>query len=125
MQAHVNTGGSAMETQDWASQTLVIALPAQPHLGDELETAIKKASVAGQNTIVDFSLVEIMSSATICSLMILERLLNSADRQLILCCVAPNIMGIFERVGLQGLFVFANDEPAARKWLEEHPCPCS
>ena len=113
-----------METQDSEQQTLVVVLPAEPHLGIELEAAIRTASTAPQNAIVDFSLVEIMSSATICSLLILERLLNDADHQLVLCCVAPNIMGIFQRVGLQGLFVFADDERAARQWLQQHPCPC-
>jgi len=113
-----------METQNLSEQPLVIVLPAQPYLGDELETAIKRASVTGRNTIVDFSLVEMMSSATICSLMILERLLNGAGRQLVLCCMAPNIMGIFRRVGLQGLFVFADDQPAAQQWLQQHPCSC-
>jgi len=113
-----------MDIQDSTEQTLVIALPAQPQLGNELETAIKKANARGRNTILDFSNVEILSSATLCSLMILERLLNGINCQLILCAVPPNIMGLFQLVGLQSLFVFAEDERAARTWLERHPCPC-
>jgi len=117
-------GESVMDVQNSTEQTLVIALPAQPYLGNELETTIKKTSITAQNTIVDFSRVVVMSSVTICSLMILERLLNGANRQLILCAVPPNIMGVFQRVGLQGLFVCAADERAARTWLQRHPCPC-
>ncbi|MBN2128243.1 MAG: STAS domain-containing protein [Sedimentisphaerales bacterium] len=113
-----------MDFQDSVELTRVIALPSEPHMGHELETAIKNANTRRQNIILDFSLVEIMSSGTICSLMILERLLNGVNRQLILCAVPPSIMGIFRLVGLQGLFLFATDEGAARNWLLHHPCPC-
>jgi len=113
-----------MNVHDSLEQTRVIALPSEPHMGHELETTIKNASTRGQNIILDFARVEIMSSGTICSLMILERLLNGINRQLVLCAVPASIMGIFRLVGLQGLFVFAEDEGAARDWLQHHPCPC-
>jgi len=113
-----------MNVQNSLEQTRVIALPSEPHMGHELETAIKNANARGQNIILDFSLVEIMSSSTICSLMILERLLNGINRHLILCTVPESIMGIFRLVGLQGLFVFAEDEGTARDWLQRHCCLC-
>jgi anti-anti-sigma regulatory factor len=103
----------------------VITLPAQPLQDEELEAAIKRAeSGLAQHVVVCFLGVGIMSSATISNLIILERLLSGMDRQLVLCSLPPQIMEIFRRVGLQGLFVFAEDLCAARQWLEDHVCPC-
>jgi anti-anti-sigma regulatory factor len=62
--------------------------------------------------------VEILTSAMICNLMVLERLQSAAGRQLILCSVCPNIAGIFTRVGLHRLFRFADDEFAALQSLD-------
>ena len=48
---------------------------------------------------------------------------SGLDRQLVLCSVPPNVMGVFGRVGLQRLFVFADDKRAALEWLAQHACP--
>ena len=106
-------------------RAFVITLPAQPLQDEELEAAIRRAeSGVAQHVIVCFLRVEIMSSATICNLIILERLLDGMDRQMVLCSLPSQIMEVFRRVGLQSLFVFANDLCAARRWLEEHACSC-
>lgn len=108
-----------MAIQNLSEHVLLITLPAEPQSSKELETVVRSAGTGtDSDVIVDFSLVEILSSAMICNLMVLERLLSADDRQLILCSVPQNINGIFTRVGLHKLFRFAEDEFAALQSLD-------
>ncbi|HON90725.1 MAG TPA: STAS domain-containing protein [Sedimentisphaerales bacterium] len=109
-----------MAIQNLSEQVLLITLPAEPQSSKELEVMVRSARAGLEcDVIVDFSLVEILSSATLCNLMILERLVSANDRQLILCSVPKNIAGIFTRVGLDKLFRFAEDEFAAAQSLDQ------
>lgn len=97
-----------------SQHALLITLPHEPQLGNELEIAIRMSRPqATRDVIVDFSLVGIMPSGTLSELMILERQLSNADRQLVLCSVPQSIRRIFTQVGLGGLFQFAEDQFAA------------
>jgi anti-anti-sigma factor len=109
-----------MALQDLSDQVSLITLPREPHLNRDLEIATRLAgSKWSRHVVVDFSRVQIMPSAVLCSLIILRRLLNTKGRQLILCSLSPNITGIFRRVGLQNLFHFAEDRIAALHALEQ------
>ncbi|MEN6336251.1 MAG: STAS domain-containing protein [Phycisphaerales bacterium] len=112
-----------MAIQNLSEHVLLITLPAEPQSGKELETVVRSAG-AGMDcdVIVDFSLVEILSSAMICNLMVLERLVSANGRQLILCSVSQDIDGVFTRVGLHKLFRFAEDEFAALQSLDRSTC---
>jgi anti-anti-sigma regulatory factor len=59
---------------------------------------------------------------TVCGLIILNRLLSTTGRQLILCSVPPNIVAVFRRVGLHKLLQFAPDKSAAAQVLEQCAC---
>ena len=114
-----------MGIQYLSHQAILVTLPAEPHLGNELEIAIRMTSAqARRDIIVDFSLVSIMPSGTLSELMILERQLGDFERQLILCAVPRAIRQVFNRVGLGGLFRFAEDQFAAMQELElsRHSC---
>jgi anti-anti-sigma factor len=103
-----------MGIQNLTKDVLLVTLPKEPQTGSDLEFVTRLAnSNRARDAIVDFSLVEIMPSSTICQLMVLERALNQAGHQLVLCSLSPTIHGIFRRVGLSGLFRFAHDEFAA------------
>jgi anti-anti-sigma regulatory factor len=107
-----------MATQNLSSHVLLITLPKEPQSGNELETAAHAARCGpDRDIIVDFSLVETMPAGTICNLIILQRLLNAAGRQLILCSVSSSIVIAFKRVGLGKLFRFATDEFTALQSL--------
>ena len=75
--------------------------------------------------IVDFSRVEILPSATICNLIVLERVLSAAGHRLVLCSVSPSVKAVFRRVGLHKLFLFTDDELAAMQSLnqDDYTCP--
>ena len=114
-----------MGIQYLAEQALLVTLPSEPHLGNELEVAIRMTTAdADRDVIVDFSLVTIMPSGTLSELMILERELSDNNHELILCSVPRSIRQIFTRVGLAGLFRFAEDQFAAMQSLDltERPC---
>ncbi|UCD51997.1 MAG: STAS domain-containing protein [Phycisphaerales bacterium] len=108
-----------MGMQYLSHHALLFTLPREPHLGNELEIAIRMTSPnATRDIIVDFSLVEIMASGTLSELMILERQLSDSDRRLVLCSVPRRIRSLFTQVGLGGLFQFAEDQLAALQSFE-------
>ncbi len=118
--------GPGMATQSLSEHVLLINLPAEPQLSRDLEAVAQATHPSSDcDVIVDFSLVQILPSATICHLIVLERVLSAAGRELVLCSVAPSIKAVFRRVGLHNLFRFANDELAAMQSLDrsEHVYP--
>jgi anti-anti-sigma regulatory factor len=107
-----------MAIQDLSDHALLITLPRETQHSAELEIITRLiARDVNRDIVVDFSLVQMMPSATIC------RLLNAAGRRLVLCSVPSNIAGIFSRVGLNNVFWFAHDQWAALRRLEN--CVCS
>jgi len=108
-----------MATQNLSEHVLLISLPAEPQLSRDLESVAQtRHPASGCDVIVDFGLVEILPSATICQLIVLERVLSAAGRGLVLCSASPEIKGVFRRVGLHKLFRFADDELAAIQSLD-------
>ncbi len=108
-----------MAIQNLSEHVLLVTLPAEAPSGKELETMVRSAgSNADCDVIVDFSLAEILSSAMVCNLLLLERRLGAAGHQLILCSVPPNIASVFTRIGLHKLFRFADDKFMALQSLE-------
>jgi len=113
-----------MAIQDLSDHALLITLPRETQHSAELEIITRLiARDVNRDIVVDFSLVQMMPSATICRLIVLQRLLNAAGRRLVLCSVPMNIAGIFSRVGLNNVFWFAHDQWAALRRLEN--CVCS
>ncbi len=115
-----------MATQNLSEHVLLITLPAEPQLGRDLEVVARSTHPASDcDVIVDFSLVEVLPSATICHLIVLDRVLSAAGRELILCSASPAVKAVFRRVGLHKLFRFTDDQPAAMQSLDrnEHVYP--
>jgi anti-anti-sigma regulatory factor len=98
---------------------IVIALPEQPQYGTELEEVNGLlCETVDRDVVIDFANVQMLTSETICGLMILERLLRGAGRQLVLCSLPSAIKQIFVRTGLVSVFQFAEDELAALGYLQ-------
>jgi len=103
-----------MGIQNLNENVLLVTLPEQPNLTGELETVNKLCSDGcEQDVIVDFYQVKMLTSECICSLMILDRLLNGLGHKLILCNLSPEIKEVFTRTGLETSFHFADDDFAA------------
>ena len=91
----------------------------EPHLNNELERATEIAGDKGNcSMVVDFYKVEILTSASICNLMILNKLLSGLGHKLILCNVPFLIKCTFTLTGLESSFEFADDMPAALESIQ-------
>ena len=103
-----------MGIQNLADNILLIILPEQPHLGNEIDVASNIINDGcDRDVIIDFYQVKMLTSESVCSLMILERLLSGLERKLVLCNVPAEIKQIFKRTGLEPSFEFADDDFAA------------
>jgi anti-anti-sigma regulatory factor len=108
-----------MAIHNISENTLLITLPQEPDRSSELETAARLTTPrVNRHVIVDFTRVETMSSVTICGLIILNRLLSTTGRKLVLCSVPPNIVAVFRRMGLHKLLEFVEDKSAALQCLD-------
>jgi len=107
-----------MGIQDLSENILLAILPEQPHLGNELETINKIISGGGgRDLIIDFCRVKMLTSESVCSLMVIEKVLSGLGHKLILCNVPIEIKQIFTRTGLEPTFEFADDDFAALQLL--------
>ena len=112
-----------MGIENYLEDVLLVRLPEEPHLGTELETLNEIASEGcAQDVIIDLSEVEILSSESICSLMILDKYLESSGHHLVFCGASQAVRHIFERTGLSSVFEFADDEHSALQSLRRGCC---
>jgi anti-anti-sigma regulatory factor len=112
-----------MGIQHLSDRAILVTLPREPQSRTELQAVAGMIDPGrARHVIVDFSLVEIMPSEVICNLMVLNRLLEQVDRQLVLCSVEPRIKDVFRRVELLGLFRFTENEFAALQSLDRCLC---
>ncbi|MHC4118833.1 MAG: STAS domain-containing protein [Planctomycetota bacterium] len=109
-----------MGIRNLSEDVLLVTLPQQPQQSDELDTINTMLSeTIDHDVVIDFSQVEILTSESLCGLLILSRLLEGAGRGLLLCGVAPPIKDIFVRTGLSSVFEFAGSEPDALARLKD------
>ncbi len=105
-----------MGTQNLVSEdVLVVELPSkEPNIADELKAVNETVSNKPNcDVIIDFSGVELITSSSISNLLILHNLLSDHGRRLILCNVAVVTKCIFTVAGLDEVFDFVSDQPAA------------
>ena len=107
-----------MACQNLSGDLLVITLPQQPQLGPELQSLHEIADEqSDRDIIIDLSSVEMLTSESICDLMILNTTLIGFGRRLILCNTPVMIRQVFERTGLDRVFNFADSKTAAMEFL--------
>ena len=110
--------GAEMGIQNFSKNIVLITLPEQPQYGDELEVVNNMlCETVDRDVVIDFAKVQMLTSETICGLMILDRLLGGTGHQLVLCNLSSAIKQIFVRTGLVTVFQFADDELAALGYL--------
>ena len=109
-----------MGIQNYSEDTLLIALPEQPQHGQEIDIVNKLLSDSVDfNVLIDFSKVEILTSESICGLMILSKLLEGSGRKLVLYNLPTAIKQIFIRTGLLTVFDLADDQFDALEHIQE------
>lgn len=109
-----------MGIQTFTEDILLITLPEQPQHGNEIEIVNKLLSDSVDfDVMVDFSKVEMLTSGSICGLMILSKLLQGAGRKLVLYNLPSAIQQIFVRTGLVTVFDLADDEFDAQQRIQD------
>ena len=109
-----------MGIQTFTEDILLITLPEQPQHGDEIEIVNKLLSDSVDfDVMVNFSKVEMLTSGSICGLMILSKLLQGAERKLVLYNLPPAIKQIFERTGLISVFDLVDNELDAQQHIQD------
>ena len=100
-----------MGIQDWSENIILMDLPQEPEMGDELKTITEMVRDRGDcDVVIDFSNVDIITSSSLSKLLKLRKLTTDCGHQLVFCSVAPATKGIFTVTGLDGIFDFTDDK---------------
>jgi anti-anti-sigma factor len=113
-----------MSFEYWSDDVLLVSLPADLEVSDELGAVVEMVRDKRQcDLVIDFSGVHLITSATIAELLKLRELLIESGRRLVLCSVSRLIKGVFTVSALSHAFHFADDTSAALKSIEAaaHP----
>ncbi len=100
-----------MGIQEWSEDIILVDLPAEPDMGEELKTVTTLVRDRGDcDVVIDFSNVDIVTSSSLSKLLKLRKLLSDCGHRLVFCSVAPATKGIFTVTGLDGIFELADDK---------------
>ncbi len=96
-----------------------VILPKDPSYNEYFQKLNLQASEdPNRDVIIDFSIVQKISSSAISNLLILKNLLEDNGCKLILCGVKFPIKGVFTVSGLGDFFEFHADKPSALEALK-------
>ena len=108
-----------MGIQNWSEDIILVDLPQEPNMGDELKTVTGMARDRGDcDVVIDFSDVDIVTSSSLSKLLKLRKLMADCGHRLVFCNVAPATRGIFTVTGLDGIFELADDKFVALASLQ-------
>ena len=108
-----------MGIQNWSENIVLVDLPAEPQLGDELKAVADIIKDRGDcDVVMDFSGIDIISSSSLSKLLKMRKQLTDCGHQLIFCNVAPATKGIFAVTGLEGIFKVVDDKFVALAGLQ-------
>jgi len=108
-----------MGIQDWSDDIVLVDLPQEPDMGDELKTITEIARDRGNcDVVIDFSSVDIVTSSSLSKLLKLRKLLTDCGHRLVFCNVAAATKGIFTVTGLDGVFELVDDKFVALASLQ-------
>ena len=103
-----------MGIQQWSDQVLVADLADDPLLTDDLDALFDSLTGAGdRDVVIDFAAVSFLSSSNIALLLKLRKFQRDHGRKLRLCGLRDPIMSVFQVTGLETLFEFSGQLPAA------------
>jgi anti-anti-sigma factor len=108
-----------MGIQNWSEEIVLVDLPAEPEMGEELKTITQIVRDRGDcEVVVDFSKVDIVTSSSLSKLLRLKKLMSDCGHRLVFCNVAPATKGIFTVTGLDGIFEIVDDKFVALASLQ-------
>jgi len=108
-----------MGIQNWSEDVILVDLPQEPEIGDELAAVTDMVRDRGNcDVVIDFSSVDIVTSSSLAKLLKLRKLLVDCGHRLVFCSVAPATKGIFTVTGLDGIFELVDDKFVALASLQ-------
>ena len=108
-----------MGIQNWSEDVILVDLPTEPEMGEELVNIISMVRDRGDcDVVIDFSEVDIVTSSSLSKMLKLRKLLADCGHKLLFCSVAPATKGVFTVTGLDGVFEFADDKFVALASLQ-------
>ena len=108
-----------MGIQNWSEEIVLVDLPPEPDMGDELKTVTELVRDRGDcDVVVDFSKIDIVTSSSLSKLLKLRKLVGDCGHRLVFCSVAPATKGIFTVTGLDGVFEIVDDKFVALASLQ-------
>jgi len=108
-----------MGIQNWSEEILLVDMPQEPEMGDELKNVITTVRDRGDcDVVIDFSHIDIVTSSSLSKLLKLRKMLGDCGHRLVFCSVAAATKGIFTVTGLDGIFEIAADKFVALASLQ-------
>jgi len=108
-----------MGIQKWSENIMVVDLPQEPQMVDELKSVISIVrDTSDCDVVVDFSVVDIITSSSLSALLRLHKLLTDSGHKLVLCCVPKATKNVFTITGIDELFSFTDDKFTALASLQ-------
>lgn len=108
-----------MGIQNWSEEIVLVDLPPEPDMGDELKTVTELVRDRGDcEVVIDFSKIDIVTSSSLSKLLKLRKLVGDCGHRLVFCSVAPATKGIFTVTGLDGVFEIVDDKFVALASLQ-------
>ncbi|MCX5644327.1 MAG: STAS domain-containing protein [Phycisphaerae bacterium] len=108
-----------MGIQNWSEDIMLVDLPLEPEMGEELKTITQVVRDRGDcEVVIDFSRVDIITSSSLSKLLRLKKLVSDCGHRLVFCNVAPATKGIFTVTGLDGIFEIVDDKFVALAGLQ-------
>jgi anti-anti-sigma factor len=100
-----------MGIQNWEDDIVLVDLPREPEMGDELKNVTEIVRDRGDcDVVIDFSDIDIVTSSSLSKMLKLRKLLADCGHRLIFSNVAPATKGIFTVTGLEGIFEVVDDK---------------
>lgn len=100
-----------MGIQNWSENLILVNLPKEPDMGEELQTVITLVTDNSElDVVVDFMDVDIVTSSSVAKLLKLRKVLYDNNRRLVLSTVRPKTKAIFNITGLDNVFEFVDDQ---------------
>jgi len=108
-----------MGIQNLADNVVLVDLPQEPEMADELKSITDFVRDRdGCNVVIDFSSVDIVTSSSLSKLLKLRKLLADCGHRVVFCNVAAPTRSIFSVTALDKIFELADDKYVALTSLQ-------
>jgi anti-anti-sigma factor len=108
-----------MGIQNWEEDIILVDLPREPEMSDELKNVTEMVRDRGNcDVVIDFSDVDIITSSSLSKLLKLRKMLSDCGHRLVFSNVAAATKGIFTVTGLDGIFEILEDKFVALASLQ-------